>query len=268
MGQVAGSVKGKFLASCPEMRHLHPGLYLSSVVRIAGIMHSFPMSLIALKRVDLFKPVPTRTLDAWVQGFHPLQREYRKGRFLLVQGKEYTDLCCILSGEVSAEIQDYSGKVLKVETLKACEAIATAVLFSPDRLLPVTVVAQTDVSTLWIPRKEILRLCGMSSEFLEKLLCDMGARLSFLAQKIRFLQFNTIRKKIAEYLLIQLRDQGKADATGTAYSGNAFRDVRGDPASPVPGFSELCKENVIQAEGKTIHVLDPARLRQIAEEEE
>lgn len=226
------------------------------------------MSLIALKRVDLFKPVPTRTLDAWVQGFHPLQREYRKGSFLLVQGKEYTDLCCILSGEVSAEIQDYSGKVLKVETLKACEAIATAVLFSPDRLLPVTVVAQTDVSTLWIPRKEILRLCGMSSEFLEKLLCDMGARLSFLAQKIRFLQFNTIRKKIAEYLLIQLRDQGKRtlQVRHTREMLSEMFGVTRPALSRV--FSELCKENVIQAEGKTIHVLDPARLRQIAEEEE
>ncbi|MCX7788831.1 MAG: Crp/Fnr family transcriptional regulator [Spirochaetes bacterium] len=226
------------------------------------------MSLIALKKVDLFKSVPTSTLDTWLKGFTPLQREYRKGNILLIQGKEYLDLCCILSGEVSAEIQDYSGKVLKVETLKAYESIATAVLFSPDKLLPVTVVAQTDVSTLWIPRKEILRLCRMSTEFLEKLLCDMGARLSFLAQKIRFLQFNTIRKKIAEYLLIQLRNQGKRTLQ-VRHSREMLAEMFGVTRPALSRvFSELCKEGVISTEGKMIQVLDPVRLRTMAEEEE
>lgn len=225
------------------------------------------MSLIALKRVDLFKTVPTQTLDMWLKGFSPLKRDYPKGSILLLQGKEYTDLCCILSGEVSAEIQDYSGKVLKVETLKACEAIATAVLFSPDRILPVTVTAQTDVSTLWIPRKEILRLCGRSPDFLEKLLCDMGARLSFLAQKIRFLQFNTIRKKISEYLLMQLRDQGRRTLR-LRHSREMLSEMFGVTRPALSRvFSELCREGIISAKEKMIQVLDPARLRAIAEEE-
>jgi hypothetical protein len=68
------------------------------------------MSLIALKKVDLFKAVPTRTLDSWLKGFNPLQREYRKGNFILLQGKEYNDLCCILSGEASAEFSGLRGQ--------------------------------------------------------------------------------------------------------------------------------------------------------------
>jgi len=230
-------------------------------------LHSIPMSLIALKKVDLFKAVPTRTLDAWLKGCSLLKREYRKGSFILLQGKEYNDLCCILSGEVSAEFQDFGGKVLKVETLKASEAIATAVLFSPDRLLPVTVVAQTDVTTLWVPRKEILRLCGMSSEFLETLLSDMGARLSFLAQKIRFLQFNTIRKKIAEYLLAQMQVQQTRSLT-LPHSREMLAELFGVSRPSLSRvFSELYQQGVLKTEGKRCMVLEPARLRALAEEE-
>lgn len=225
------------------------------------------MSLLALKKVDLFKTVPTRTLDTWLKGFLPLQREYRKGNFILLQGKEYNNLCCILAGEVIAEFQDYGGKVLKVETLKASEAIATAVLFSPDRLLPVTVVAQTDVSTLWIPRKEILLLCGLSAEFLEKLLCDMGARLFFLAQKIRFLQFNTIRKKIAVYLLSQMQVQ-RTRTLILPHSREMLAELFGVTRPALSRvFSEFYQQKVLKPEGKHCTVLEPARLRALAEEE-
>jgi len=226
------------------------------------------MNLVLLKKIDIFRPVQTRTLDQWVRGFTPAQREYRKGTLILLQGQKYTDLCCLLEGEVSAEIQDYNGKVLKVEALKAYEAIATAVLFSPDSLLPVTVVARTDVKTLWISRKEILRLCSLSGEFLEKLLSDMGARLAFLAQKMRFLQFNTIRKKIADYLLGLMRDQ-RTDVLQIGFSRESLAEMFGVTRPALSRvFSELYREGILKLEGKRIEILNPARLRKMAEEEE
>jgi CRP-like cAMP-binding protein len=228
------------------------------------------MNVVLLKKWIFFRPVQTRTLDQWVRGFTPVQRgEYRKGTLILCRGRrKYTDLCCLLEGEVSAEIQDYNGKVLKVETLKAYEAIATAVLFSPDSLLPVTVVAQTDVKTLWIPRKEILRLCSLSVEFLEKLLSDMGARLAFLAQKMRFLQFNTIRKKIADYLLGLMRDQ-RTHVLKIGLSRESLAEMFGVTRPALSRvFSELYREGILKLEGKRIEVLNPARLRKMAEEED
>ncbi|MFQ3619703.1 MAG: Crp/Fnr family transcriptional regulator [Spirochaetales bacterium] len=226
------------------------------------------MSLLALKRIDLFKVVSAKVLEDWLKGFHPFQREYHKGSYLLHQGKPYTELCCILAGEVSAEIQDYSGRVLKVETLKAFEALATAVLFSPDRLLPVSVVAQTEVTALWVPRSEVLRLCSLSPQFLESLLSDMGARVSFLAQKIRFLQFSTIRKKIAEYLLSQMRVQ-ESRVLKLPHSREMLSELFGVTRPALSRvFSELCKEKVLRSQGRNCTVMDPARLRAMAEEEE
>jgi len=224
------------------------------------------MSLITVKNLPIFKEVPAKTLDLWLRTFSPRTKAHAKGTVVFLQGQAYTELAIILEGEANAEIQDYGGKVLKVETLKAPEPIATAVIFSPDNALPVTVVAKTDVKILLVPKAELLRLCRLSEAFLDKLLSDMGSRLTLLAQKLRFLQFGTIRRKIAGYFLDEMLKQRSAELK-IPYTKEVLAELFGvtRPAfSRV--FAELREEGVIIQEGKTVIVRKAQALRRMLEE--
>ncbi len=226
------------------------------------------MSLLLLKNLPLFRDIPAKTLEIWLRSFVPSVRSYPKGTIIGLQGQEYRDLLFILAGEVDAEIQDYSGKVLKMETLKAPEPIAPAILFAPDSTLPVTVTAATDVKVIAIPREQVLRLCRISEDFLSRMLSGLGAKIGFLAQKLRFLQFGTIRRKIAGFLLTEMNRQRTAElwVPQTKEELSEVFGVTRPALSRV--FSELCREGVIAQKGRTIRVLKPARLREIIEEDE
>jgi CRP-like cAMP-binding protein len=94
-----------------------------------------------------------------------------------------------------------------------------------------------------------------------------GLGSPFLAQKIRFLQFNTIRKKIAEYLLGQMQIQ-KTRSLVLPHSREMMAELFGVSRPSLSRvFSELCQHGVLKSEGKHCTVLEPARLRALAEEE-
>jgi CRP-like cAMP-binding protein len=224
------------------------------------------MSLLQVKSLPFFSEVDTKVLDVWLRTFSPRTRHYKKGSIIHFQGQPYTELQFIISGEVAAEIGDYDGKVLKVETLRAPEPIAAAVLFAEDNSLPVTTAAKTDVSLLIIPKAEILRLCGISEDFLRKLLSDMGNKLTLLAQKIRFLQFGTIRQKIAGYLLDEMRKQ-RSSTLKIPHTKETLSEIFGVTRPSFSRvFSELCRENVIRQEGKTVTILLAAKLKEMMAE--
>lgn len=227
-----------------------------------------PMSLLIVKGLPFFRKVPAKILDLWLRTFQPVTKNYAKGTIVNFQGEPYTELLFILSGEVVAEIQDYNGKVLKVETLKAPDPIATAILFASDNSLPVTTIAKTEVKILIIPKNQVLRLCRLSEDFLQNLLADMGGKLTFLAQKLRFLQFGTIRQKIAGFLLDEMRKQ-KTASLQVPYTKEVLSEIFGvtRPAfSRV--FSELCKEKIIRQKKGVIQVLNAVRLKEMLTEQE
>ena len=119
---------------------------------------------------------------------------------------------------------------------------------------------------LIIPKSQILRLCGTSEEFLQGLLADMGNKLTLLAQKIRFLQFGTIRQKIAGYLLDEMRKQRSSSikVLPTKESLSEIFGVTRPAFSRV--FSELCREKIIRQKGKTVTVLAVAKLKEMIAE--
>ena len=136
-----------------------------------------------LKKCTLFDAVKQNEIAGVLSSAGCIARSYGPGAIVAFRGDHYDKLLVILSGSVIAEFQDYQGKVLKVETLRQGEAIATAVLFSPDNYLPVTLTTDVETTIFEIPRNCILQLMKTSSAFMEQMLYDIGNRLTILAEK-------------------------------------------------------------------------------------
>lgn len=134
--------------------------------------------------------------------------DHDRGQTLLHQGEAYASLLVLVTGSVGTELCAPGGRVLQVETLAAPEAIASSILFSETRQMPVTVIAETPIRVLHIPRDSLLQLCDRCPQVIEPLLEDLGHRTAFLADRLRMSQFETIRQRLAHYLLERATPEG------------------------------------------------------------
>jgi len=218
-----------------------------------------------LSRCHLFDGIPRSELRVLVEPRSCEIHEYRRGSIAGFRGDEYKDLWIILKGSLSAEFQDYKGRILTVETLSPVEPIATAVLFAPETILPVTLTADSDTILCKIPRMYILRMMQSSERFLLNYLQDSGLRLTVLAEKLRLIQFSTIREKIAGYLL-ELADKQGSESPVIPVSRETLSKIFGvSRPSLSREFSRLDEEGTIKQDGRHIFISSRESLEEILE---
>lgn len=216
-----------------------------------------------LGRCALFEELGERELRSVYDENRGRIASYDAGALLHLRGAPYEELYIILTGTLRAEIQDAEGHNMTVETLPASEAVATAMLFSEPQVLPVSLYAASPSVILSLPRAALLALCRRHESVLLALFRDMGNRAQFLAQKLRFAVFTTIRQKIATYLLEQYRSQGQKGVALTM-SKQSLAEVFGVTRPSLSrAFAELADEGVLNLDGKIVEILDEAGLEAI-----
>lgn len=180
-------------------------------------------------------------------------RAYNRGRLIRLQGERCEDLLVVLEGRVIGELHGGDHRVMNVETISAVEAIASPILFSSAQRLPVSVRAETDVRLWRLPRASMLRLCSEYPCVLEGLLRDIGDRAAFLADRLRESQFETIRQRLAHYLLSRTDHSCNRFTMSESKKRLAERIGVARP-SLFRVFGELEHEGAIHVDHKTIAV--------------
>jgi len=218
-----------------------------------------------LEKCPLFTGVDLGILENLLQSAKCTTLHFHAGAMAAFRGDEYSNLWILMEGKLSAEFQDYNGKVLKVESIQAPDPMATAVLFSPDRFLPVNLLVVEDTEICSIPRRTVLELMQEDRQFLLNYLNDSGMRLTVLAEKLRLVQFTTIREKIASYLL-DLADKQSTDSPLLSISRETLAEIFGvSRPSLSREFSNMADEGLLLQEGRQIHLLDRKGLEGILE---
>jgi len=213
----------------------------------------------------LFSGVDIRDLDAFFQTRPSSRNAFPKGSVALLAGCSYDSLRVVIEGEADAEMTSADGRCVAVESFVASQAIATAVLFSPNRILPVTVVARGDLVLASIPRATLLEAATNFPPVLEALLSDMGERLSALAEKYRAVSFATLRERLADWLLSRAESSAEGSIVRLRSSKERIASIFGVPRPSLSReFSELTRLGLIESKGKTVRIIDPEGLRKAA----
>jgi len=102
-----------------------------------------------------------------------------------------------------------------------------------------------------------------SPEFLLSFLRDSGNRIVFLAGKLRFSQFTTLRQKAASYLLDCVRKQ-RTETVALEHSREALAELFGATRPSVSrAFSGLRDDGLIQLDGRTVYILSMGGLKKV-----
>lgn len=211
----------------------------------------------------LFKGIEVEEIRTLMESITYHILTFSKGEMIMIRGDLYDSLRILLEGEVSAEIQDYTGRTIKIENLKAPDAMASGILFADDNTLPVTLISQKPIRLISISREDVLSLAQKSREFLLNYFSDSGNKVAFLAEKIRLFKFKSLREKFTGYIL-SLSAKQKSDTVSLPYSREKLAELFGVARPSLSRTcSELSDEGLVELKGKTVRILEKEALRQI-----
>lgn len=210
----------------------------------------------------IFRGISPEDLIELLNRIHIQVKTYEKNEFIVFGGEICDRLLIVQRGSVKAEMNDYSGKTIKIEDLSAPQPLAVAFLFGQQNRFPVSVSANTEVEMISIPKSEFVKLLQLNSLILNNYLNTISTRAQFLSQKIKFLSFKTIRQKIAHYLLEKAGDrlQSVELKQSQAQLAEMFGVTRPSLARTL---GEMTQEGLIETDRRYIKILDKNRMNQL-----
>lgn len=182
-------------------------------------------------------------------------RSFRAGNLIAQSGEPVKSLMVVMNGIVKGEMVDYAGRLIKIEDISAPGTLAPAFMFGNRNIFPVNVVALTDTELLFVDKPEFLKLLKSNDRILVNFLDLIANRSQFLSEKIKFLNFKTIKGKLAHYIL---QKSGKEnDDVNLELTQNDLADFFGVARPSVArALRELKDDGYILTSGKHIKILD------------
>jgi CRP-like cAMP-binding protein len=214
----------------------------------------------ALSKCPLFAGIPTDTIRQLITLGHYQFRTYEASTLVVHAGQTCNNLLILTHGSIRADMLDNNDHLIKIEDIESPNALAPAFVFGHSNIFPVTLTASTDIEILVLPRETLLRMFQQNALFLTNYLNAISDRAQFLSQKLNFLSFNSIKGKIAQYLLKQHVQMGEHILLQASQEELASTFGVARP-SLTREFRELHKQKIIFAKGKKIQILDLARLK-------
>jgi len=210
----------------------------------------------------LFRHLTTTDIKTILSAVPHRIRKFQAGSLISQNGDPVNSLMVVLSGIVKGEMVDYAGRVIKIEDIPAPGALATAFIFGNKNRFPVNVIAISDGELLLIEKPDFLKLLMRNDIILVNFLDMISNRSQFLSEKIKFLNFKTIKGKLAHFILQKSENDKSGIILDMTQSDLAdFFGVARPSVSRALG--ELEEEGLIEATGKRIKILNKKGLNDL-----
>ena len=217
------------------------------------------MDYTILQKAPIFSGLLIDEIEKVMSSVPYRTRKFRTGTLIVQSGEQVRSLLVVIKGSVKGEMVDYAGKVIKIEDISAPGALAPAFMFGKRNNFPVNVISISDAELLIIEKSDFLKLLMHNDNILVNFLDMISNRSQFLSEKIKFLNFKTIRGKLAHFILqkagkdknsivMEMNQSDLADFFGVARP------------SVARALGEIEKMGLIEASGKNINILDRKKL--------
>lgn len=216
-----------------------------------------------LASCDIFAGIDPGELAKSLEEIPHSLKSFSEKSLILLSGCQYSSLYVLIEGEAFAEMTSDEGKIARVESFKAVEALATAILFSPRQILPVSVEAKTDCRFVTLPKEGLLNLCMRHKPLLEALLGEIGTRVDTLTERLKAAQFVSLREKLADWLLRRHELSG-ATTIHVEASRERMAELFGVARPSLSReLGALQRLGLLSLSGRDIELLDIGALRRI-----
>jgi CRP-like cAMP-binding protein len=193
---------------------------------------------------------------------HHFTKTYEVGEIAAFSGETVNFLMIVLEGSVKGEMVDFSGKVIKIDDIRAPRPLATAFIFGKQNKFPVNVMTNEKTRLLYIPKYDFMKMLQADIRILQNFLNVVSTQSQMLAGKLKFLSFKTIKGKLAQYIL-GLAGPDK-DMIELPLTQNDLAEQFGVARpSLARALGEMADEGILSADRKVIRILDRKRLKEV-----
>lgn len=218
------------------------------------------LNLNVLVNSELFENLTIKEVSDILQNIEYKVKNYSKNEIIASEGDDIDALSIILSGIVSIEKLYSSGKVFKIKNLTDGDLIGIVSMFSDYSYFPSTIIATNDVSLLIIPKEEIMKLFKINQKLLANFMRIISNQTVYLSKRLKFISYETIRKKICYFILEQYKMQGNLKIK-VSQSRKEMAEMFGVTRVALSSeLSKMKKEGSIEYSKKTITIKDISKL--------
>lgn len=136
-----------------------------------------------------------------------LIQSFTENEIIYLQNEKANTMDIILEGNIIIQNIDAKGNILSITSLSQGDMLGGNLIFSKKNEYPMTIIAKTNVKLLKISKNTILDLSQVNKKFLINLLELFSDKALVLTTKINSLAMKTIREKIMEFLLFEVKRQ-------------------------------------------------------------
>jgi len=211
---------------------------------------------ITLSKCKMFKDIPEKELRETFKQIHYQVRSFEKGQYIILRNSPCEELLILISGSVKAEIKNFSDATVKIADIHAPDSLASAFLFGETNKYPVDALAETDVEILWIPKSEVIKMLQINPTFLKNFLDRISTRTQYLTDKMKFLSFQTLKGKLAFFILKTSNELG-VDKFKLVKTQQEMSEIFGvTRPSLARTMKQLSEEGLIEIHTKNVKVLN------------
>jgi CRP-like cAMP-binding protein len=218
-----------------------------------------------LSNAPLFKGLSPDEIEKILDNVSYNIKKFQSGSMICQSGEHVNSLMVVLSGVVKGEMVDYAGRVIKIEDIPAPGALAPAFMFGNRNRFPVNVIAVSSAELLLIGKPDFLKLLMINDTILVNFLDMISNRSQFLSEKIKFLNFKTIKGKLAHFILQKAGTNQMSVTLGMTQ--NDLADFFGVARPSVArALHDLEEKGFILAKSKNIKIIDKEGLADLTTE--
>ena len=222
-------------------------------------LHLQPKELEILMGCPIFIGLSDVELDEIFSKTHHFTKTFEVGDIAAFSGEPVNFMMVVLEGSVKGEMQDFSGKVIKIDDIRAPRVLAAAFIFGKQNKFPVNVMANEKTRILYVPKYDFMKLLQSDIRILQNFLNVVSSQGQMLANKLKFLSFRTIKGKIAQYIL-SLAGPDKTMVELPMTQNELAEQFGVARPSLARAMGEMADEGIISVDRKVVRILDRKRL--------
>lgn len=208
------------------------------------------INISALRQSPLFEGIRDADIPGLLACLGASVRKIGRQQYIMTEGDPATQLGILLSGSASIVNQDILGNRSILSLVQPGQLFAESFACAGAKTLPISVVANEEVSVMLIDCRRITQsctnACGFHNQMIYNLLQAVAARNLEFHQKLEITAKRTTREKLMAYLLSQAKQAGSKEFT-IPYDRQGLADYLGVERSAMSAeLSKLQKEGVLE----------------------
>ena len=204
----------------------------------------------------LFKKMPQEIIGQIYTDAKTFIKDYSKFQYIAMEGDALNAIGIILSGQLAVQKIYPSGKTLTLKQMSQGNVFGEAIIFSQKSEFPSSFFCLQDTKVLYISREILIQLIKSYDQLMLNFMSLLSNRILMLSEITKTLSMDTIRKKLANYLLSEYMLQ-KNTSLKLALSKERLAEKFGVTRPSLSREFQYLKNNgIIDYDKSIVHILD------------